>query len=83
VDDSAWDERYSEHAQMWSGRPNGTLLVEVVALTPGTALDVGCGEGGDAVWLAEHGWRVTGLDVSQAALTRAQTAARARGVDVE
>lgn len=80
---SEWDDRYSEHEQLWSGRPNGTLLIEVSALTPGVALDVGCGEGGDAVWLAEHGWRVTGLDVSQVALGRAQAAARARGVDVE
>jgi SAM-dependent methyltransferase len=83
VDSSEWDDRYSERGRVWSGRPNGTLLVEVGALKPGTALDVGCGEGGDAIWLAEHGWRVTGLDVSQVALTRARSAARARGVDVE
>jgi SAM-dependent methyltransferase len=83
VDSSEWDERYAGHEQMWSGRPNGTLVLEVAALTPGTALDVGCGEGGDAVWLAERGWQVTGLDVSQVALTRARAAARARSLDVE
>jgi SAM-dependent methyltransferase len=83
VTSSEWDDRYAEHEQMWSGRPNGTLLVELGALPPGTALDVGCGEGGDAIWLAAHGWRVTGLDVSAVALARARAAAQASGVDVE
>lgn len=83
MDSGEWDGRYSEHEQMWSGRPNGTLLLEVGGLAPGSALDVGCGEGGDAVWLAERGWRVTGLDVSRVALARAQAISRARNVDVE
>jgi len=83
VDAEEWDERYADQEQLWSGRPTGTLLVEVGALTPGTALDVGCGEGGDAVWLAQQGWQVTGLDVSRVALTRAAGAARSQGLDVE
>ena len=78
-----WDERYRGQAQMWSGRPNDVLVAEIPGRTPGRALDVGCGEGGDAVWLAHHGWQVTGLDVSQVALDRAAEAARAAGVTVE
>jgi SAM-dependent methyltransferase len=72
-----WDERYSGAEQIWSGQPNGVLVAEVTGLTPGRALDVGCGEGADALWLAEQGWDVTALDVSQVALERArQQAAR-------
>jgi SAM-dependent methyltransferase len=68
---------------MWSGRPNGRLVAEVEGLPPGRALDVGCGEGADAIWLARHGWSVTGVDVSQVAVDRARTAAEAAGVSVE
>lgn len=66
-----WDERYSGEEQLFSGRPNGALVAEVADLTPGRAVDVGCGEGADAVWLAGRGWTVTALDVSQVALARA------------
>ena len=66
-----WDERYSGEEQLFSGRPNGALVAEVADLTPGRAVDVGCGEGADAVWLAGRGWTVTALDVSQVALVRA------------
>jgi len=68
---------------MWSGRPNGSLVAEVAGLSPGRALDVGAGEGGDAVWLAEQGWRVTASDISQRALERVAAAADGRGVHVE
>jgi SAM-dependent methyltransferase len=57
--------------QVWSGQPNGALVSEIAGLQPGKALDVGCGEGADAVWLSEHGWDVTALDVSEVALERA------------
>lgn len=66
-----WDERYSERDQMWSGKPNGALLAEVAGLAPGRVLDVGCGEGADAIWLAAQGWDVTALEVSGVALERA------------
>ena len=57
-----WDARYSEHdGPRWSGRPNGRLVAEVAGLTPGRVLDVGCGEGGDAIWLARSGWTVTAI----------------------
>ena len=77
-----WDERYAGAGQVWSGRPNGALVTEVTGLAPGRALDVGCGEGADAVWLAGHGWDVTALDVSQVALDRAAERARQAGVHV-
>jgi thioredoxin reductase/SAM-dependent methyltransferase len=67
----SWDQRYASMEQVWSGHPNDALVSETTALQPGKALDVGCGEGADAVWLAEHGWDVTALDVSQVALERA------------
>lgn len=79
---SEWDERYGESVQIWSGRPNGALVAEVADLRPGRALDVGCGEGADAVWLAGRGWQVTALDVSRVALDRAAAAARDAGVGV-
>ncbi|BBY28994.1 class I SAM-dependent methyltransferase [Mycolicibacterium sediminis] len=66
-----WDKRYSSEEQLFSGQPNGALVTEVATLRPGRALDVGCGEGGDAVWLAHRGWSVTALDVSRVALDRA------------
>lgn len=77
----AWDERYGDDL-MWSGHPNEQLVVEASDLTPSTALDVGCGEGADAIWLAQRGWRVTGIDVSAKALSRAARAAEMAGVDV-
>ena len=78
-----WDERYASDEQIWSGEPNGALVVEAGALAPGSALDVGCGEGADAVWLAQQGWLVTALDVSEVALRRAAEAAKAAGVGIE
>ncbi|CAA9507985.1 MAG: Thioredoxin reductase [uncultured Solirubrobacteraceae bacterium] len=78
-----WDERYTASADgLWSGRVNGTLAVELDGNVPGSALDVGCGEGADAIWLAGNGWEVTGLDVSQVALDRAAAGAREVGVNV-
>ena len=68
-----WDTHYNSAESIWSGNPNPQLIEYVTGLTPGTALDVGCGEGADAVWLARQGWQVTGLDVSQVALDRAAT----------
>jgi SAM-dependent methyltransferase len=78
-----WDARYRERTSMWSGRPNGRLVAEVAELKPGTALDVGCGEGADAVWLARQGWTVTAIDVSDIAVSRARTAGQRAGVTVE
>ena len=79
-----WDARYGEgEGAMWSGRPNGRLVLEVTGLPPGRALDVGCGEGADAIWLARGGWAVTAADISEVAVTRARDAAEVAGVTVD
>ncbi len=70
-----WDEKYSSRDQVWSGKVNKALQHFSSDLTPGTALDLGCGEGGDAVWLAKNSWRVVACDVSEIALERARSAA--------
>jgi thioredoxin reductase/SAM-dependent methyltransferase len=77
-----WDQRYTSMEQVWSGQPNTALVSETQGLSPGRALDVGCGEGADALWLAEHGWDVTALDVSRVALDRAADQAERVGVQV-
>jgi SAM-dependent methyltransferase len=75
-----WDAHYEQRAQIWSGRPNAFLIDEVGDLPPGRALDLGCGEGADAIWLARRGWRVTAVDVSLVALERAAATAEEAGV---
>lgn len=77
-----WDERYSGE-RVWSGAPNQSLVAEASDLTPGRALDVGCGEGADSVWLATRGWRVTGLDISGKAMELTLAAASSAGVRVD
>jgi SAM-dependent methyltransferase len=79
-----WDARYSEtDGAVWSGRPNGRLVAEVADLSPGRALDVGCGEGADAIWLARRGWMVTAIDISDVAVHRAREAAELVGAAVQ
>ena len=75
-----WDAHYARHVEVWSGAPNAVLVDETSGLRPGAALDLGCGEGADAVWLARRGWRVTGADISEVALERASRRAAAAGV---
>ncbi|MFG1703042.1 FAD-dependent oxidoreductase [Nonomuraea sp. M3C6] len=75
-----WDTRYAESAQIWSGNPNVMLVREATDLPPGKALDLGCGEGADAIWLAGRGWHVTATDISRVALDRAAEFAKAAEV---
>src|SRR3954465_1027631 len=77
-----WDSRYTDREQLWSGQPNGALVAEVAGLTPGRVLDVGCGEGADAVWLASRSWGGPALDVSSVARDRAAAHAREAGVAI-
>lgn len=78
-----WEHRYGGHERMWSANPNGTMVAQAQGLSPGRALDVGAGEGADALWLGEHGWQVTAADISRAALARVAAEAERRGLAVE
>lgn len=75
-----WEDFYQAETRPWSGRPNPLLVREVESLVPGAALDLGCAEGADAIWLARQGWRVTAVDVSDTALKRAAAYALQAGV---
>ncbi|MFC7340563.1 FAD-dependent oxidoreductase [Saccharopolyspora griseoalba] len=74
VDAERWDGFYREREQVFSGDVNGALVDEVAGMVPGQVLDLGCGEGADALWLARQGWQVTALDVAQVALERGRKA---------
>lgn len=76
----AWEERYGGATAVWSGHPNRWLVAEASPLPPGTVLDAGSGEGGDSLWLAARGWRVTAVDFAAAGLARGAAAARAAGL---
>jgi SAM-dependent methyltransferase len=78
-----WNERYAGKELVWTAEPNRLFAAEVGDLAPGRALDLACGEGRNAVWLAERGWRVTGVDFSDVALAKAAELAAGRGVDVD
>ncbi|GAC66864.1 class I SAM-dependent methyltransferase [Gordonia soli] len=69
---AAWDERYSNADRLWTANVNPALMAEIADLSPGTALEVGSGEGADSRWLADHGWQVTAVDISQVAIDRAR-----------
>ncbi len=82
MDAAQWDERYDQDELVWTAEPNRFLVAEVGDLTPGRALDVACGEGRNAVWLAEQGWTVTGVDFSPVGLDKGRRLAAGRHVDV-
>src|SRR5690242_3987552 len=83
MDRDEWDRRYAGTELLWTARPNRFLVAEVDGLAPGRALDLACGEGRNAVWLADRGWRATGVDFSRVALEKAQRLAEAHGLVVE
>ena len=76
-----WEELYGSQTSLWTGRPNPQLVTEAADLRPGRALDAGCGEGGDALWLAASGWQVTAVAFSATALARGAKEAAAQGLD--
>jgi SAM-dependent methyltransferase len=83
VDREEWNRRYGERELLWTAEPNRFVVAETADLAPGAALDLACGEGRNAVWLAERGWRVTGVDFSDVAIAKARALAEGRGVEGE
>src|SRR4051812_39588024 len=83
MDATAWNARYAEKELVWSAGPNRFLVSEVADLPPGRALDLACGEGRNAIWLAEQGWQVTAVDFAEVAIEKARVIAAKRGVDVD
>lgn len=78
-----WDRRYAAVGNLWAVKPNRFLVAEVAELPPGRALDLACGEGQNAIWLATLGWSVTGVDYSQVAIDKARDRANREGVEVD
>lgn len=83
LDQRGWDERYGASQLVWGSGPNRFLVEEVTDLRPGTALDVACGEGRNAIWLASTGWQVVGVDFSPVGLEKARQLATQWGVTVD
>ena len=83
MDREAWNERYRGAELVWTAEPNRFLVAEVAGMTPGRALDLAAGEGRNAVWLAEQGWRATAVDFSDVAIAKADRLATARGVVID
>ena len=83
MDSTAWDERYRSSELIWGAGPNRFLVEEVAGLPAGRALDLACGEGRNAIWLAQRGWQVVAVDFSAVALDKARRLADQRGTSVE
>jgi 2-polyprenyl-3-methyl-5-hydroxy-6-metoxy-1,4-benzoquinol methylase len=78
-----WDRRYAETESLWSATPNRFLVSETLELPPGSALDLACGEGRNALWLAALGWRVTAVDFSEVAIAKGRRRALEEGVEAD
>jgi len=78
-----WDARYAGVTNLWSAKPNRFLVAETQDLEPGRALDLACGEGQNAIWLATLGWDVVGVDFSEVAIEKARERAERDGVEAE
>ncbi len=81
--DFDWEQRYADSDNVWSGHVNGSLVAQIANVEPGAALDIGCGEGADAIWLAQQGWQVVATDLSQTAIDRGRRAGEARGLEID
>lgn len=78
-----WDARYAAEPSLWGAEPNQFVRARVAELEPGVALDLACGNGRNALWLARRGWRVTAVDISAVAVEQAAARGAALGVDVD
>jgi SAM-dependent methyltransferase len=78
-----WNRRYAEIESVWSATPNRFLVAETSELPPGRALDLACGEGRNAIWLAGLGWQVTGVDFSEVAIAKARERAASEGAEID
>ena len=84
MDSSAWNVRYSSRELVWGAEPNRFVAEELESAPPrGRALDLACGEGRNAIWLATRGWAVTAVDFSTVAIERARRLVAQRGVEVD
>jgi SAM-dependent methyltransferase len=83
MDSGSWDRRYGGSDLVWTSEPNRFLVAETTTLAPGRAIDLGCGEGRNAIWLAEQGWQALGVDFSEVGVRKARELAAARGVSVD
>jgi len=83
MDAQHWNDRYRTADYVWKADPNIFLVDETAGIAAGRAVDLACGEGRNAVWLAERGWTATGVDFSEVGLDKARRLATERGVDVE
>ena len=78
-----WDRKYAETEQLWAATPNRSFAAEAAGLPPGRALDLACGEGRHAVWLAARGWQVTAVDFSEVAIARGRARAAQEQIEVD
>lgn len=83
MDRHQWDERYASTELVWSAGANRFVVEELAGLAPGRALDLGAGEGRNAIWLAEQGWQVTAVDFSTVGLAKGAKLAESRGVSID
>jgi SAM-dependent methyltransferase len=83
MDREDWNRRYAAKELIWSAEPNRFLVEEIDALPPGRAIDLAAGEGRNAIWLAERGWRVRAVDYSKTGLDKGRRIARARNVRID
>ena len=83
MDSTAWNERYHQAEWVWSLAPNRFVAEQLAGLSPGRALDLACGEGRNALWLARQGWRVTAVDFAEVALDKGRRRAAKDGLELE